>query len=204
MQPITVAFFGISGSGKGTQAEYLEKFLKITDPSHGIIRPVMGDLLREYMTTGTPLADKIKAIVDSGGLVPSFVTAYLVASLANQGFDGSQHAIFDGTCRKPDQSRMVNDLVRLWNRNNLNVIVLKISKESARARLTGRGRADDLSEQTVENRFSWYTREVVPAIQELKILGWTVHEIDGEPAVDVIHNNIVSVLGLSNDRQSGL
>jgi adenylate kinase family enzyme len=197
MQPISVAFFGISGSGKGTQAELLEQYLRKTDPSRDIMRPVMGDLLREFMMTGTPLAEKVRSIVQSGGLVPSVVAAHLLASKANTSFDGTQHAIFDGTCRKPDQSRMVNDLMRLWDRSNLHVIVLKLSKESAKKRLSGRGRPDDISEETVEHRFAWYNESVIPSIAELKILGWSVHEIDGEPPIEAIHKKILSVLGLA-------
>jgi adenylate kinase family enzyme len=197
MQPITVAFFGISGSGKGTQAELLEKHLREKDPTRGVIRPEMGKLLRNFMQQNTSLAKKINDIVESGGLVPSFVASYLLAVLINDSFDGTQHMIFDGTCRKPDQSRAVDDIVHLWGRKDRNVIVLKISKESAKSRLGGRGREDDLSDETIERRFSWYNESVVPAIAELKILGWNVHEIDGEPELKTIHKNILSVLGLA-------
>ena len=34
MTPITVAFFGISGSGKGTQSALLEEYLKNNDPEY--------------------------------------------------------------------------------------------------------------------------------------------------------------------------
>ena len=78
MQPQSLAFFGISGSGKGTQCDLLEQFLKEKDPSRGVIRPVMGDLLRAFMETGTQLGAKVREILEAGGLVPSFMPIYLL------------------------------------------------------------------------------------------------------------------------------
>jgi hypothetical protein len=37
----------------------------------------------------------------------------------------------------------------------------------------------------------------MPQIELLKNRGRVVHEIDGEPDVDTIHKNILSVLGLA-------
>ena len=56
MNAVTVAFFGISGSGKGTQCDLLEKYLKEKDPTRPVVRPEMGNLLRDFMQTGTSLA----------------------------------------------------------------------------------------------------------------------------------------------------
>src|SRR3989338_6572590 len=105
MAPLTVAFFGISGSGKGTQAELLEKFLREKDPSRGMVRPEMGNLLRAFMQSGTSLAEHTNRIVSSGQLVPSFIPIHLLTIELNRSFDGTQHVILDGTCRRPDQSR---------------------------------------------------------------------------------------------------
>lgn len=196
MQPITVAFFGISGSGKGTQAELLEKYLKEHDAEHGVLRPEMGSLLRTFMQTGTSLAEHTGAIVKAGGLVPSFVPIYMLAQEINEKFDGSQHVILDGTCRRPDQSRAANDMMRMWGREDLRIITLELSPESAKKRLELRGRFDDAKDEAIANRFAWYKEQVVPAMEELKNLGWKLHEIDGEPEVPEIHESILSVLGL--------
>ncbi|MBI4079639.1 nucleoside monophosphate kinase, partial [Candidatus Kaiserbacteria bacterium] len=91
MQPITVAFFGISGSGKGTQCVLLEDYLKEKDSSRGVVRPEMGDLLRRFMQSNTSLAKHIAEIVNSGGLVPSFMPIYMLTGVLNEQFDGSQH-----------------------------------------------------------------------------------------------------------------
>jgi adenylate kinase family enzyme len=197
MDPITVAFFGISGSGKGTQCLLLEDYLKEKDPQHGVVRPEMGDLLRRFMQSGTSLSKHVADIVNKGGLVPSFVPIYMLTGVLNEQFDGSQHLILDGVCRRPDQSRAVDEMMKIWKRPNVQAIVMKLSRESAKARLVARGRADDATDAALNSRFAWYEEHVVPSIEELRKLGWTIHEVDGEPDIQTIHTNILKVLGLS-------
>jgi len=196
VNPLTVAFFGISGSGKGTQAVLLEDYLKEKDSAHGVVRPEMGSLLRAFMESGTSLAEHTKAIINSGGLVPSFIPIHMLTSVLNEHFDGSQHVILDGTCRRPDQSRAADDMMRLWGRNNLHVITLTLSPTSAKARLIARGRVDDAKDEAIASRFAWYEEHVVPAMEELRTLGWIIHDIDGEPDVETIHKSILSALDI--------
>lgn len=197
MEPVTVAFFGISGSGKGTQCVLLENYLKEKDSARGVVRPEMGDLLRKFMQSGTSLSSHTAEIVNAGGLVPSFIPIYMLTGVLNERFDGSQHLILDGTCRRPDQSRAVDEMMKLWQRENLQAIVLTLSKKSAKARLIARGRVDDAKDEALASRFAWYEEHVVPSFEELRSLGWTLHEIDGEPDVATIHQSIVKTLGLT-------
>lgn len=194
--PITIVFFGISGSGKGTQAELLEKYLKEHD-TRGVIRPEMGNLLRTFMQSGTSLAQKTGEIVSTGGLVPSFMPIFMLTGMLNQSFDGSQNLLLDGTCRRPDQSRAVDDMMKLWGRTNLHVISLDLSAEEAKKRLIARGRADDAKDEAVASRFAWYQEHVIPAMDELEKLGWQIHHIDGSPDIDTIHKTILSALKIA-------
>src|SRR3989338_454574 len=194
MSPITVAFFGISGSGKGTQCVLLGNALKEKDPTRGVVRPEMGDLLRKFMQSGTSLAKATGDIVNSGGLVPSFIPIYMLTGVLNDTFDGTQHLILDGTCRRPDQSRAVDEMMKLWKRKNLQAVVLKLSKESAKKRLIARGRVDDAKDEALNSRFAWYEEHVVPSIEELRVCGWEIIEIDGEPEVEEVHKNILAAL----------
>lgn len=197
MEPITVAFFGISGSGKGTQAERLEAYLKEKDPSRGVVRPEMGNLLRTFMQSGTSLAQKTGEIVSAGGLVPSFMPIYLLTGMLGSAFDGTQHLILDGTCRRPDQSRAAHDMMQLWGRKNLHVISLDLTPETAKERLVARGRADDAKDEAIANRFAWYQEQVVPAMDELEKCGWAVHKIDGASDMDTVFASILSALKLA-------
>jgi len=195
-KPVTVAFFGISGSGKGTQCVLLEDYLKKKDTSRLVVRPEMGDLLRRFMQSGTSLAKHTGDIVNSGGLVPSFIPIYMLTGVLNEKFTGNEHLILDGTCRRPDQSRAVDEMMKLWKRENLQAIVLTLTKESAKKRLIARGRVDDATDQALNSRFAWYEEHVVPSFEELRELGWKIHKIDGEPDVQTIHKNILSTLGI--------
>lgn len=197
MEPITVAFFGISGSGKGTQCDLLEAYLKERDTERVVVRPEMGNLLRTYMHSGTKMAEKAGEIVSSGGLVPSFMPIYLLTGMLNSACTGDEHIILDGTCRRPDQSRAADDMMRTLGRSNLQAIVLTLTPESAKKRLVARGRFDDAKDEAIAARFAWYTEHVVPSIEELRSLGWTIHEIDGEPDVESIHLTIRNTLSLS-------
>ncbi len=197
MNPLTVAFFGISGSGKGTQCERLQEYLEKNDPPRKVVRPEMGNLLRAFMQSGTSLSKYTAEIVNTGGLVPSFIPIYMLTEMLNKTCDGAQHLILDGTSRRPDQSYAVDDMMKLWRRENLQAIVLNLSKESAKKRLIERGRNDDSTDEALNKRFAWYEEHVVPSIKALKERGWTIYEIDGEPDVETIHRSVLSVLGLT-------
>lgn len=197
MQPLTVAFFGISGSGKGTQCELLQKYLEKNDSARAVVRPEMGNLLRDFMKTGTSLAVRTGEILAAGGLVPSFMPIYMLTGMLNTAFDGTQHLILDGTCRRPDQSRAVDDMMKLWKRDTLQAVVLKLSKESAKKRLIARGRFDDAKDEALASRFAWYEEHVVPSIEELRTLGWTIHEIEGEAGIDEVFAEIVKALKIA-------
>ena len=195
-QPISVAFSGVSGSGKGTQAKLLQEYLEVHDPGRKVLRPEMGVLFRTFIEEKTPLAERTRHIHDTRGLAPSFMPIYLLTHFMNKEFSGQEHVIFDGTCRRPDQSRAVNDMVRLWERTELYGLVIDLSSESVQKRLKLRGRQDD-SDNAIQNRVAYYKEHVVPAYQELERLGWNVLHVDGEPDTHTIHKNILSVLGLT-------
>lgn len=197
MNPVTVAFFGISGSGKGTQADMLEKFLTREDPERGVTRAEMGALARSFMKTGTSLAKRSGEILSAGGLLPSFIPIYLLVDVLNKSFTGEEHMILDGTCRKPFQSMVADEIVEFYGRKEKHAIMLSLGKDAARARLVARGRHDDATEAALERRFAWFQKDVVPAFQTLRECGWIVHEINGEPDIETIHQNILSLLKLA-------
>jgi len=197
MSPVTIALFGISGSGKGTQADMLEKFLHRENPKRGIARAEMGALARAYMKTGTPLAKRAEKIVSDGGLLPSFIPIYLLVNTLNESFTGDEHIILDGTCRKPLQSMITDEIAQFYDRKEKHAIMLTVGKETARARLISRGRQDDATEAALLRRFSWFKEDVIPAYETLKECGWSTHEVNGEDSIETIHKTILSLLGFA-------
>ncbi|HVM73829.1 MAG TPA: nucleoside monophosphate kinase [Candidatus Paceibacterota bacterium] len=197
MEPITVAFFGISGSGKGTQANLLKDYLNKNDPTHDVSHAEMGNFLRQYWEENTLISGRVKEIMLAGGLVPSFVAIYMLARYFDTTIKGDEHFIFDGTCRRIEQSVAVDEISRFYGRKDLHVISLNLSKDAARQRLVTRGRSDDASEEALNTRFQWYNDNVIPSMEKLRELGWHIHVIEGEPDVDTIHKNILTALQLT-------
>ena len=67
-------FFGISGSGKGTQAKLLIDYLKKMDPAHETMYIETGARIREFIADNAGYTrDVVKEIIDRGGLLPEFI-----------------------------------------------------------------------------------------------------------------------------------
>lgn len=195
--PLSIVFFGISGAGKGTQADMLEKYLREHDSSRGVAHPDMGNLTRAFVKTVSPLAKKVGEVINAGGLMPSFMPIYLLTDDMNKHFTGDEHVIFDGVARRPTQSHAIDDMMRFWGRTNLHGISLVVSETTAHERLHGRGRSDDLDESVIKSRFQWYRENVVPSIKALEERGWSIHEIDAELDPETIHRAILEALNIA-------
>jgi len=195
--PITVAFFGISGSGKGTQADLLEKFLRERDPARDVVRAEMGNLARAFMKSGTPLAEAANSIVSSGGLLPSFIPIHLLVKHFDEAkVVGDEHFIFDGTFRKPLQSEVGDEIAQFYGRAEKHAIMLDLRKDAARTRLLARGRADDATIEALDRRFEWFEKDVIPSFHRLGELGWKMHEVNGEGTIEGIHGEVLTNLAL--------
>ncbi len=194
MQPLTVLFFGSQGAGKGTQVQKLIDYLQKHSES-GAIRIDMGHELRTLRDTGSVAGKLTGEIIDQGLRMPDFMPVYLQTKKIVDNYTGTEHIIADGLARGADQTRGFDDMMTFLKRDNFCIINLVISDDSAVTRLLSRGRNDD-TEEAIRRRLAWTKTDVLPQIELLKGRGRTVHEIDGEPDVDTIHRNILSVLGL--------
>jgi adenylate kinase len=196
MNPITLAFDGISGSGKGTQADLLMKVLQERDPNRNIVHFGMGQLLRDYWKEGTALAHRTEKMMLAGGLLPAFLPVFMIASFFNKtDFQGDEHLIIDGAVRRIEQAKAIDEVVRFYDRTNAHVIIFDLSPETAFDRLKDRGRADDTKE-AIANRAQWFLENALPAVELLGSLDWTVHHIDASKSVEEIHADVLAALGI--------
>jgi len=194
MQPLTLLFFGSQGAGKGTQVQKLVDLLKAKSERE-IIRIDMGQELRNLRDTGTHAGKLTGEIIDNGIRIYDFMAIYLQTKKLVDNFTGGEHIIADGLARGDDQTRGFDDMIKFFRRDDLQVINLVISDDTAVKRLLARGRNDD-TEEAIRRRLAWTKTDVLPQLELLRSRGRTIHEIDGEPDEETIHANILKVLGL--------
>ena len=68
---LNIALFGPPGAGKGTQSDWLVKKYNLTYIS-------TGDILREEISSGTPLGIQAKNIIEKGGLVSDELVVQII------------------------------------------------------------------------------------------------------------------------------
>lgn len=193
-KPVSVLFFGSQGSGKGTQAKLLMEFLK-AHSKRPMIHIDMGQLLRDTVAEGGHLSGIINYFLINGLRVPDFLPVYLQTKKLVEHMTGEEHIIADGLARGEDQTRAFDDMMLFYNRHDLQIIDVTISEETVVKRLTARGRNDDTVDG-IRNRLGWYKTDVLPQLELLRSRGRTIHPIDGEPDIQVIHHSILKSIGL--------
>lgn len=72
-----IVMLGSPGSGKGTQAKKIAARL-------GVPHISSGDIFREIVKSGTPLGDRVKALIDGGNFVPDDVTIEIIGERLNR------------------------------------------------------------------------------------------------------------------------
>src|SRR5262245_51982375 len=191
-----VVFFGISGAGKGTQADLLVRHLVAVDPGRSVLRADQGALLRERARQDDELGRRITAIMAAGQLVPNFVATSLLAEYVSRHYSSELHFVFDGVARYDLQARMFDELMVFFGRPDYTIIVLELSVAAAERRLALRRRSDEATEEQTRNRFGWWAEKTLPAIAILEKMGRKVHRIDGSLPVDEVQQRILRSLGL--------
>ena len=78
METQTLIFMGPQGSGKGTQVELLTAALKAQGDAP-VLHLQTGQPFRDMMERGSFTADRVKETINSGALVPDWLTDALVA-----------------------------------------------------------------------------------------------------------------------------
>lgn len=125
-----LVLMGGPGSGKGTQAEQLQKHLDL-------IHIASGDLFRENISNNTDLGKLAKTCMDRGELVPDDVTEAMVEDRINQA-DAEAGFILDGFPRTLAQAHALTEIMNAAKRRINGVLYISVSDEEIMQRLTGR------------------------------------------------------------------
>jgi len=194
MQPQTFIFFGIAGSGKGTQVELLINVLKKQDGRECLFTST-GNEYRKLIKSGNYTSTLVKDSVTRGVLQPDFLTTTLFTNILISDLIADINLIADGYPRTMVQSESFEAMMKFYKRNDIKVIYIEVGKEEAIKRMMLRGRHDDTKEG-IAKRFDEYKNNVIPAMDYFKgKKDYTIYTINGEQSVEDVHKDIINKLG---------
>ena len=179
-----LVFFGIQGSGKGTQAKKLAA-------QFGYDIFEAGGELRKIAASGSELGKTVKSYIDAGKLVPfAIIMAVLEQAVKAKGKE--QNILFDGIPRDEDQKNSFDQIMENLGRG-FRCLHLTLDPEEGVQRILKRaaieGRADDASEETIRKRMKTFTEKTMPVIEAYEKDG-KVSTIEGTGSVDEIYERL--------------
>lgn len=195
MQPQTFVFFGIVGSGKGTQVKLLMDYLQNKDGKE-CVYAYPGNEYRRLVEEENFTGQLIKDSMHKGHLQPDFLTNAIVTNILAVALKPEKHLIFDGYPRTLVQSESLEAMANFFQRPDIKIVYIELSKEEAMKRNLARGRSDDTKEG-IEKRFDEYVNKVVPSMEYFKNKkGYEIFTVNGEQSIGDVHKDIIKALGL--------
>jgi adenylate kinase len=190
MQSKTFIFFGVCGSGKGTQVELLLNFLKEHDQKE-ILCVSTGNEYRKLIVSNSYTGSLIKDSMARGELQPNFLTNTIVLNLLVSSLEAEKNLVIDGYPRTVEQSISLEKALKFFKREEVKIIHLSLSRDEAMKRNLLRGRSDD-NQAGILHRIDKYYQEVVPAMHYFdNKTGYTLYEINGEQSIQNVHQDII-------------
>lgn len=196
---LALVLFGPPGSGKGTQARGLRECLRFPHIS-------TGDMLREHIQAGDAIGLEVKALMQSGRLVPDELVNRLVVDRIDRA-DCEPGFILDGYPRTIQQA---DEMERILEERGIGQVVvhLPVDYNKIIARLTGRRQCpvcgtlysltshppkvpnvcdldgaslvirDDDREEVIRERLEEYERQTRPVLEHFARSGRAFHTVD--------------------------
>ena len=212
-----IVMLGAPGSGKGTQAQRIQK-------DHGLPQVSTGDLLRRAVADKTPLGLKAKKVMDAGELVSDEIVLGMIKERIAQP-DAKRGFILDGFPRNANQANSLDTLLAELKLTLDRVVLMDVDFEILMKRLTGRRtcsttgavlnvyfsspaeleacrksggellQRDDDNEATIRNRLQVYERQTAPLVAYYKKQG-LLATVPATGDVDAVYARLTSALGL--------
>ena len=181
--------FGPPGAGKGTQATSMVEKYNLHHISTGA-------LLRKEIAAGSELGALAKSLIEKGKLVPDEVVEGMIENEFKTvtGVDGF---LLDGFPRTLPQAEALDKILEKSGDSVTATVSIMIPDEVIMERIKGRalkeGRADDASEDIINNRIVTYHNQTEPLIEYYTKAG-KYHEINGVGTVEEVRDRIFDVM----------
>jgi adenylate kinase len=210
-----LVLLGAPGAGKGTQADFLTRKLKLAHIASG-------DLFRQALSKGTELGLQAKGYMEKGQLVPNEITIKMVLERIKAP-DCQAGIILDGFPRNVEQAKALDLALKAQNKAIDKAVYIKVSESELLNRLTGRWicracqapyhevnsppkvagkcdkcggelyqRADD-NTTTIKKRLEVFFAETAPLVDYYSKAGKLL-EVQGEGTMEAISDRIISAL----------
>ena len=125
-----LVLLGAPGSGKGTQADHLQRTL-------GLTHIASGDLFRDHLQRKTDLGLRAGEFMARGALVPDEITIAMLRERIGQP-DTTKGVLLDGFPRTMEQAIALNEMVATLARQIDAVLYVEVPDEELVERLSGR------------------------------------------------------------------
>ncbi|HJR69440.1 MAG TPA: adenylate kinase [Gammaproteobacteria bacterium] len=212
-----IVMLGAPGSGKGTQAQRIQK-------DHGLPQISTGDLLRKAVGDKTPLGVKAKKVMDAGELVSDDIVLGMIKERIAQP-DAKRGFTLDGFPRNISQADSLGALLAELTLELDRVVLMDVAFEVLMKRLTGRRtcsktgavlniyfsppeeleacrkaggelvQRDDDNEATIRNRLQVYDTQTAPLVDYYTKRG-LLRTVSATGDVDAVYARLRSALGL--------
>ena len=181
--------FGPPGAGKGTQATAMVEKYNLHHISTGA-------LLRKEIAAGSELGTLAKNLIEKGNLVPDEVVEGMIENEFKTvtGVDGF---LLDGFPRTLPQAEALDKILEKSGDSVTATVSIMIPDAMIMERIKGRalkeGRADDASEEIINNRIATYHAQTEPLISYYTEAG-KYHEADGVGTIEEIRDRIFTIM----------
>lgn len=213
-----IVLLGAPGSGKGTQAEHLQREL-------GLTHIASGDLFRDHVKRKTSLGTQANDYMTRGALVPDAITIAMLRERISTP-DTEKGVLLDGFPRTMEQAIALNEMLAGLGRDIDAVLYVEVADEELISRLSGRlicrecqvpfhvtanpfrvcptarctgehlyQRADDAPD-TVRARLSTYHKQTAPVIDYYRLINLLVTVPGTGPVDDVKQATLAAVRGI--------
>jgi adenylate kinase len=174
---------GSPGAGKDTQ-------LKLLEQRQAAQVLYIGKAIREAAKTNKDIMQHMT----SGGLVPNRIVNELF-QLKLQQYNSTDWIVSDGFPRSVEQAVWLDQLLNQEFRHIDEVVLLEITDEEVRQRLSKRTRADDMN-TIIEQRLNVYHTQTSAVIDHYETMN-IIRRVDGIGNVEQVYQRLTMALGLN-------